>query len=72
MTDKEYKDLVAKIEREFPIRMKLRELAGMPKINPKNYNALMDFDETIAELFLKVAMEKPENLLAAMSLIKGD
>ena len=72
MTDKEYHDLKAKIEREFPIRMKLRELAGMPKINPKNYNALMDFDQSIAELFLKVAMEKPENLLAAMSLIKGD
>lgn len=72
MTDKEYKDIKAKVDREFPIRLKLRELAGMPKINPKNEKALLDFQDTIAELFMKVAVENPENMLAALSLIKGD
>lgn len=72
LTDAQYQSLLRKIDKEFPIRLKLAELAGRPKINPKNYNALMAFDSTIPELFLEVALNKPENLLSALSIIRGD
>ena len=69
MTEAEYQALKAKIEREFPVRLRLAVLAGRPPINPKNHNALMDFDATIAELFLEVALNKPENVEEARTLI---
>lgn len=69
MTEAEWKTLKDKIEKEFPIRIKLAELAGRPKINVKNYKALEAFDETIPELFLEVAQKKPENIQTALELI---
>lgn len=72
MTDEEFKSLVAKIERDLPIRLKLAELAGRPKINQKNYKAMEEFDSTIPELFLEIALNKPENILAALSVIRRD
>ncbi len=70
MTDAEFKALKDKIEKEFPVRIKLAELAGRPKINVKNYKALEEFDDTIAELYLEIALNKPENTQAALDLIK--
>lgn len=70
MTDEEWAALKNKIEREFLIRLKLADLAGRPKINPKNYKACEEFDATIAELFLEVSLNKPENVPAALELIK--
>lgn len=72
MTDEEFKAIKLKIEREFPIRVRLAELAGHSKLNVKNHNALMEFDATIAELFLEVSLNKPENILTALSIIRGD
>ncbi len=71
MTDIEFKNLKDKIEAELPIRLKLAELAGMPKINVKNYKALEDFDLTIRDLFIEVMLRKPENVPAAHQLIAG-
>ena len=71
MTDQEWATLKNKIEKEFPIRLRLAELAGRPKINPKNYKACEEFDETVSELFLEIALKKPENIEAALQLIKG-
>ncbi len=71
MTDQEWATLKNKIEKEFPIRLRLAELAGRPKINPKNYKACEEFDETVSELFLEIALNKPENIEAALQLIKG-
>jgi hypothetical protein len=70
MTDAEWAALKAKIDKEFLIRLKLADLAGRPKINPKNYKACEEFDATIPELFLEVAQNKPENIEAALQLIK--
>ena len=70
MTEAEYLKLKDKIEKEFPIRLKLVELAGFPKINAKNYKALEEFDSTINELFLMVVYRKPENLPAAQQLLQ--
>ena len=70
MTDAEWGALKKKIDREFPVRLKLAELAGRPKINPKNYKACEEFDETIPELFLEITLNKPENVPAALVLIK--
>lgn len=70
MTDEEWNTLKNKIEKEFPIRVKLAELAGRPKFNIKNYKSLEAFDSTISELFLEVALNKPENVPAALELIK--
>ena len=70
MPDAEWEALKQKIEREFPVRLKLAELAGRPKINPKNYKACEEFDDTIADLFLEVSINKPENVPAALELIK--
>ena len=71
MTDEEWVALKNKIEKEFPLRLRLAELAGRPKINHKNYKACEEFDETIPELFLEIALNKPENVEAALQLIKG-
>lgn len=71
MTEAEYQALKAKIEREFPIRLRLAVLAGRPPINPKNVKALEAFDETIAELFLEVSMNKPENVAEATALVRS-
>lgn len=70
MTDAEWKAIKDKIEKEFPVRIKLAELAGRPKINIKNYKALEAFDSSIPELFLEVSLNKPENIEAALQLIK--
>ena len=71
MTDAEWKELKDKIEKEFPVRVKLAELAGRPKINVKNYKACEEFDDTIAELFLEIYLNKPENVEEALKLIRG-
>jgi hypothetical protein len=71
MTDEEWAALKNKIEKEFPIRLRLAELAGRPKINPKNYKACEEFDDSIPELFLEIALNKPENIEAALQLIRG-
>jgi hypothetical protein len=71
MTDEEWTALKNKIEKDFIIRLRLAELAGRPKINPKNYEACEEFDETIPELFLEIAQNKPENIEVALQLIKG-
>lgn len=71
MTDEEWTALKNKIEKDFIIRLRLAELAGRPKINPKNYKACEEFDETIPELFLEIAQNKPENIEVALQLIKG-
>lgn len=70
MTDTEWMALKNKIDKEFPVRLKLAELAGRPKINIKNYKALEQFDSTTAELFLEVAINKPDNIPAALQLVK--
>lgn len=70
MTDLEYKTLVEKIEREFPVRLQLAELAGRPKINVKNYKQLEVFDDTIADLFLEISLNKPANMGLALAIIQ--
>lgn len=70
MTDAEWNLLKNKIEKEFPVRLKLAELAGRPKINPKNYKACEEFDDSIAELFLEIALNQSGNLDQALQLIK--
>lgn len=71
MTDEEWATLKNKIDKEFPIRLRLAELAGRPKINIKNYKALEQFDDSIPELFLEIALNKPDDIEAALQLIKG-
>ncbi len=70
MTDEEFKTLKEKIDKEFPIRLKLAELAGYGKINPKNYKACEQMDLTIKELYLEVVFRKPENVEAALKVIR--
>ncbi len=71
MSEQEWMALKHKIDKEFPVRLQLAELAGRPKINVKNYKALEQFDSTIPELFLEIALNKPENLDKALQLIRG-
>jgi hypothetical protein len=70
MNDTEWETLKNKIEKEFPIRLQLAELAGRPSINIKNYKALEQFDSSIAQLFLEIALNKPENIQPALQIIK--
>jgi hypothetical protein len=49
----------------------LAALAGRNPINVKNYKACEAFDDTIAELFLEVALNKPENTETALELIRN-
>jgi hypothetical protein len=72
MTDAEFNYLKEKIERQFPIRLRLAELAGRKRINVKKHQELMDFDDTIVELLQEVQAKKPENLSEAMSLAEKE
>lgn len=71
LTEAEYQLLINKIDKEWPIRCKLAELAGH-KANPKNVRALMDtdFDLGIRELYLEVTFRKPENAEQALHIIQ--
>lgn len=70
MTDEEFKALKEKIDKEFPVRLKLAELAGYGKINPKNYKACEQMDLTIKELYLEVIFKRPENVDQALQIIR--
>ncbi len=72
MTDDELKAIYDRINKEWPIRCKLAELAGH-KANPKNPRCLFetDFDLNIRELYLEVLFRKPENVDAALQLIRN-
>lgn len=71
LTEVQLQLLYKKIEREWPVRCKLAELAGH-KANPKNVRALFEteFDLSIRELYLEVLFRKPENAEAALKLIQ--
>jgi hypothetical protein len=74
MSEEEFKTLVNKINKEWPVRCKLAELAELAghKANPKNIRALMDteFDLGIRELYLEVLFRKPDNADIALQLIR--
>jgi hypothetical protein len=61
-----------RINKHWPIRCKLAELAGF-KANPKNERCLYQtaFDLNLRELFLEVCLRKPQNAGAAYDLIRG-
>lgn len=71
LTETQYQLLLKKIDREWPVRCKLAELAGH-KANPKNVRALMDteFDLSIRELYLEVLFRNPLNAAEALKLIQ--
>lgn len=71
LTEEEYQVLIKKINKDWPLRCKLAELAGH-KANPKNVRALMDteFDLPISGLYLEVLFRKPENAERALKLIQ--
>jgi hypothetical protein len=71
LTEEQYQAILKKIEKEWPVRCKLAELAGH-KCNPKNPRALMDteFDLNIRELYLEVIFRKPENAEKALKFIQ--
>lgn len=64
--------LLEKIDREWPVRCKLAELAGFPA-NPKNPRALIDtpFDLGIHELYLEVLFRQPQNTDEALKTIRS-
>lgn len=72
MTEAEFQTLLAKIDKEWPIRVQLANLAGF-KASVKNPRALYEteFDLSIRDLFLEVTFRKPENTAVAMELIRG-
>lgn len=72
MTEEELKFLIQRVDREWPIRCKLAELAGF-KANPKNPRALMDtaFDLSIRELYLEVLFRQPQNVDEALKVIRS-
>jgi hypothetical protein len=69
MTEEEWQGIKAKIEKEFPIRLKLAAMLGR-KINPKNYKELEAFDDTIAELFLAISLDPAAPAADALELIR--
>lgn len=71
MTEEEFKSITVKIEKEWPIRIQLAQLAGH-KANVKNPRALMDteFDLSIRNLYLEVLFRKPENAQHALFIIQ--
>ena len=72
LSEEELKYLLQKIDREWPIRCKLAELAGF-KANPKNIMALYKtpFDLSIHELYLEVLFRQPQNVDEALKVIRS-
>lgn len=72
ITEEELKFVIQRVDREWPIRCKLAELAGF-KANPKNPRALMDtaFDLNIRELYLEVLFRQPQNQDEALKVIRS-
>jgi hypothetical protein len=73
MTHEEEIDaLIAKVEREWPVRCQLATLAGF-KANPKNPRCLMDteFDLSIRDLYLEVLFRAPHQAEAALQAIRA-
>lgn len=68
MDEVKYQAIKRKVEREFPIRCQLSKMLGRP-INPKNERQLLEFDSTIAELFLEISLKHPELMSDALTLI---
>jgi hypothetical protein len=69
----EYIDrLLAKIEREWSIRIELANLAGF-KASVKNPHALEDteFDLPIRDLYLEIELRCPENVHQALNIIQS-
>lgn len=71
LTEAQLQLLFKQVERQWPVRCQLAELAGF-KANPKNVRALMDteFDLSIRELYLEVLFRKPENVDKALKVIQ--
>jgi len=71
ISEEELRYTIKKVERDWPVRCKLAELAGF-KASSKNPRALMDspFDLSIQELYLEVQFRRPENLDQALKIIK--
>lgn len=67
--DHEWEILKTKISKEFPLRLRLAELADRPQIDPRNYRSLERFDDTVAELFLEIAIKKPTDVWTALEAI---
>jgi len=63
MTDQEFLQIKAKIEKEFPIRIQLGKLAG---VQTKNH--LSEFDFTLFELLGMIAVNNPQQLPEAIRL----
>lgn len=70
-TDTEYTSLVDKINKEWPVRCRLAELAGH-KCNTKNPRTLVDteFDLNIRNLYLEVLFRQPQNAEVALKLMQ--
>jgi hypothetical protein len=71
LSEEELQVIFQKIEKEWPIRLRLAQLAGH-KCNAKNPRALMDteFDLSIRELYLEVLFRQPHNAADALKLIQ--
>jgi len=72
LTEEEYQQIKARVEKEWPIRCQLATLAGF-KANAKNPRCLFEteFDLSIGDLYLKILFKKPDNADAALQLIRG-
>ncbi len=72
ITEAELQALCAKIDREWPIRIELANLAGF-KANVKNPRALYEteFDLGIRDLYLEVVLRKPDNADLALQLVRN-
>lgn len=72
ITEAELQALFAKIDREWPIRIELANLAGF-KANVKNPRALYEteFDLGIRDLYLEVVLRKPDNADLALQLVRN-
>lgn len=63
LTEEQLQALLKKVEREFPVRMRLAKLAGVPT------KPLIDFTHTLLELFLLVQIHAPDKVEEARQAI---
>jgi hypothetical protein len=72
MTETEVIALLAKVDKEWPIRCQLATLAGF-KANQKNPRSLMntEFDLNLRDLYLEVLFRKPGNAMDAPLILQN-
>lgn len=66
LTEDQYEAIIAKVDREFPVRVKLAKLLGVPKLIGSPLGG-----ESIGSLYLHIVLWAPDKAPQALELVRS-